>query len=341
MKLPRSLLIAALVVLAFGQAASARERVYYIAADVVMWNYAPHNVDMVAGKPLPRLAPEQLGWMYLKAIYRRYTDASFKTLAQRPLSDRYEGIVGPTIRGEVGDTIVVVFRNNTHAPVDLAPAGLVSHPAATAVVPGGTVTYRWNLREADGPGRNDLSSIVYTYESSVSEKGDENAGLIGPLIVTRWGSARADGSPKDVDREIVALYSVQAEGRSFLIDDNLADASTNPRHLKKNATFLFDISNAIPSINGFVFGNMPIPLMREGQRVRWYMLSTQNDLDGHAPTWDGQTVLSQGNRVDTIGLVTPHDVVDMVPDDPGIWLLVCEFNVHLVNGMKARYQVLP
>jgi FtsP/CotA-like multicopper oxidase with cupredoxin domain len=262
-------------------------------------------------------------------------------LLPRPADEQYEGIVGPTIHAEVGDTVVVVFKNNTNAPVDLAPGGLVSHPAATAVAPGRIVTYRWAIREADGPGPRDPSSILYAYESNVNETQDQNAGLLGPLIVTRWGSARADGSPKDVDREIIALYSIQAEARSFLIDANLADAQINPKHVRKQPGLIFDLSNAIPSINGYSFGNMPMPSMRVGERVRWYMLSTQNDLDGHAPTWDGQTVVYQGNRLDTISLVVPHEVVDMVPDDPGIWLLICEFNVHLDRGMNARYRVVP
>jgi manganese oxidase len=337
----RSLAFALLLGFAFAGAASAQERTYYIAADEVLWSYTPHNADLVAGKALPTPFPQQLGWTYRKAIYRQYTDARFKTLLPRPADERYEGIVGPTIRAQVGDTVIVVFKNNTRAPVDLAPGGLVSHPAANAVAPGRTVTYHWNIRETDGPAPHDLSSVLYTYESNVNETQDENAGLIGPLIVTRWGSARADGSPNDVDREMIALYSIQAEARSFLLDANIAAAQTNPRHVRKQPGIIFDLSNAMPSINGYSFGNMPIPSMRVGERVRWYMLSTQNDLDGHAPTWDGQSVVYQGNRLDTLSLVVPHEVVDMVPDDPGVWLLVCEFNVHLDRGMKARYRILP
>ena len=156
------------------------------------------------------------------------------------------GRPGGIVDAQVGDTVVVVFKNNTRARVDLAPAGLASHPAATPVTPGQTVTYHWNIRETEGPGPHDLSSVLYTYESNVDETKDENAGLMGPLIVTRWGSAKPDGSPNDVDREIVALYSIQAEARSFLLDANLADARTNPKHVKKQPGIIFDLSNAIP-----------------------------------------------------------------------------------------------
>lgn len=340
MRSARVFALTALVSLLLAHAALAQERIHYIAADEVVWSYAPHHADLIAGKPLPPLSPAQLGWIYHKAIYREYSDASFTKVLGRSAQDRYEGLVGPTIHAEVGDTVTVVFRNHTQFPVDLAPAGLLSRPAATTVSPGRTVTYRWPIRAEDGPGPRDGSSVLYAYESNVDETKDQNAGLIGPLIVTRSGAARADGSPRDVDREIIALFSVQAEARSFLFPRNVGDPSVNPKHVSAKA-FLLDLSNAFPTLNGFVFGNMPIPDMRRGQHVRWYLLSTQNDLDAHAPTWDGQTVISQGNRVDTVGLVTPHMVADMVPDNPGLWLVVCEFNVHLLPGLEARYRVLP
>ncbi|HXW50564.1 MAG TPA: multicopper oxidase domain-containing protein [Candidatus Acidoferrales bacterium] len=320
--------------------AAARERIYYIAADEMLWNYAPSHRDLIAGKPLPPLQISQIGWVFHKIVYRQYTDASFEALAPIPVQDRYEGIVGPTIRAEVGDTVVVVFRNHTDEPVDIAPAGLYSDPAPAAVKPEATVTYRWPIRESVGPGPSDVSSVLYTYGSDVDQTRDENVGLIGPLIVTRWGDARPDGSPKDVDREIVTLFSSQAEGRSLLIGQNLSDPKLNPRHITRKSR-LFDLSNVFPSINGYVFGNMPVPVMRVGQHVRWYLLSTQNDVDGHAPTWDGGTVLSSGNRVDTVGLITPHSVADMVPDDPGQWLFICMLNVHLVAGLEATYRVTP
>jgi len=42
----------------------------------------------------------------------------------------------------------------------------------------------------------------------VDEGKDINSGLIGPLVITRRGMARADGSPSDVDREVVAQFGL-------------------------------------------------------------------------------------------------------------------------------------
>src|SRR4029077_16371227 len=101
--------------------AHAAERVYYIAADTVVWDYAPsypHNP--ITGKAFTRAEEvfvvsrdERIGRKYYKAVYREYTDATFKTPKPR---DESLGILGPVIRAEVGDTITVEFLNNTPMP---------------------------------------------------------------------------------------------------------------------------------------------------------------------------------------------------------------------------------
>jgi manganese oxidase len=332
--------VAALALLtALCEPALARERVHYIAADEVTWNYAPLRMNPIAGTSLPPLLPTQLGWTYRKAFYREYTDGSFAHVAPISPSNRYLGIVGPVIHAEVGDTVVVVFRNRTRFPLDIAPGGVRSIPNPSAIWPGATRTFRWPIGDADGPGMQDGSSVLFVYESDVNQNADESLGLIGPLIVTRRGQARADGSPIDVDKEIVTLFSVQDEFQNPFRSVNLANDAINPKHFDGREK-TFENDNYIHTINGFAWGNMPTPTMRVGERVRWYMLSTQSPADGHVPTWSGQTVLSQGNRSDTIQLVTPHMIADMVPDNPGTWLLVCTLNIHLLNGMEARYKVV-
>jgi FtsP/CotA-like multicopper oxidase with cupredoxin domain len=324
----------------FAQPALARERVHYIAADDVLWNYAPQNRDLVAGRALRPLGKAQLGWTYHKAIYREYTDATFAKLMPIPQAERYLGLVGPTIHAEVGDTVVIVFRNRTRLLVDIAPTGVDSIPKPAAVRPGSTRTYRWPVTTVGGPAAGQGSSIEWTYESDVQQGIVENAALIGPLIITRRGNARADGSPADVDREIVTLFSSQLEDQNPLVEENLHDRFINRRGISQHARSFF-IDNAFPSINGYVYGNMPMPTMRANSRVRWYLLSSMNGFDGHTPTWSGQTVIYQGNRSDAVGLVFHQAVVDMKPDDPGIWLLTCSNDIHLSLGMEARYEVMP
>src|SRR5579863_5977707 len=90
----RTLIVAAIVSLAAlaGQA-QARVRQYYIAADEVEWNYMPSGQDGMMGMAPMGYAKfyathdaHLIGPVYKKAIYREYTDATFKTLKPRPAS---------------------------------------------------------------------------------------------------------------------------------------------------------------------------------------------------------------------------------------------------------------
>ena len=60
---------------------------------------------------------------------------------------------------------------------------------------------------------------MWMYHSHVDETGDTNAGLMGPMIVTRCGQAKPDGSPIDVDRELVVDFNVIDENSSAVARD--------------------------------------------------------------------------------------------------------------------------
>ena len=122
------------------------------------------------------------------------------------------------------------------------------------VVPGARYTYHWFATEASGPGPGQPSSIVWWYHAH--DAAEINAGLLGPIVVTAKGKANPDGSPKDVDREFVA---------SFMIFDQMAG---------KPAGLFY-------AINGFIFGNLPGLMMKQGDKVRWYLLGMGNEIDLH------------------------------------------------------------
>jgi hephaestin len=94
------------------------------------------------------------------------------------------------------------------------------------------------------------------------------------------------------------------------------------------------------SINGYVYGNGPVPTMRKGQRVRWYVMSLGTEVDLHTPHWHGNTVTMFGMRTDMAELLPGSmKVADMQPDDVGTWLYHCHVNDHIVAGMQMRYRV--
>ena len=177
-------------------------RTYFIAADNVEWDYQPVRAPLVLqGEREFTFTPQVKLKVYKKAIYREYTDATFQTLKVRPPEWEHLGMLGPLIRAEVGDTVKVVFRNNTNMHFTMHPHGLAYDKASEGayylndgllpnqkggddVAPQTTFTYTWSVPESAGPGPGDPSSIVWMYHSHMIESRDINTGLLGPIIVT-------------------------------------------------------------------------------------------------------------------------------------------------------------
>ena len=361
-----------LAVLSLGSsAAAAAQRLYYIAADEVAWDYAPsHPNNPITGEPFTteesvylRQDKDRIGERYLKAVYREYADASFASLKPRELAEEHLGILGPIIHAEVGDTITVVFRNNTRFPVGIHPHGVFydkssegahySIGAATSnetdpdvmpetgadIASGGEYTYHWEVPERAGPGPADPDSIAWLYHAHDHEGIDIYAGLVGAIIVTRSGRANADGTPKDVDREFVTLFMIFDENMSPYLDANIQQFAASPKSINKTNDE-FKESNKKHSINGLLFGNLNGLMMRRGERVRWYVIGLGNDNDTHTVHWHENTVLRRGSRIDTLEVFpATAEVVDMQPDNVGTWLFHCHVTDHMAGGMITRYMV--
>jgi manganese oxidase len=349
-------------------------RTYYIAADEVLWDYAPHNQNDIKGAPFDddenvfvANGPTRIGHVYRKSLYRAYTDASFTKRILAPKScpagvmpcDDTLGMMGPVIRAVVGDTIKVVFKNNTQYPASVHPHGVfyeknaegapyadgTGGPAKAddAVAPGRTFTYNWKVPERAGPGPMDGSSVMWMYHSHSDEIADTNAGLVGPMVITARDQANlATATPDDVDREIFSYFTVENENASVHLDQNLRELAQAPHEVTADDEDAFEESNLMHSVNGYVYGNGPVPVMRVGPRVRWYTYTLGTEVDLHTPHWHGNTVTTNGMRSDMIQLLPGMMMVsDMVPDDPGTWLFHCHVNDHIAAGMLARYKVTP
>ena len=352
----------ALFLFVFNRQGQATTRTYYIAADEVDWDYAPSGMNDITGEPFGeeedifvQQGQERIGKVYRKALYREYTDETFTELTPIPAEQEHLGTLGPLLRGEVGDTIEVVFKNNTDFPVSLHPHGMFyekdsegapyedgasdEEDKGDAIAAGQMHTYRWEIPERAGPGPQDPSSIMWMYHSHVDEPGDTNAGLIGPIIVTRNGMTKESSMPEDVDREFITMFAVFDENRANYLEENIQNFAGSPRSVDPDDDD-FKESNLMHTINGFVFGNMPMMTMNEGERVRWYLMSMGSEVDLHTPHWHGNTVLKQEMRTDVSDLLPAEmQVVDMVPDDPGVWFYHCHVNDHIDAGMTARYTV--
>jgi manganese oxidase len=361
-----------------GQAGTGQVRTYYVAADEVEWDYAPSGLDQITGKPFEDMAKmymehgaHRIGHVYKKALYREYTDETFSKLKPRAPEWEHAGILGPILRAEVGDTIVVHFKNNGTHPYSMHPHGLFYDKASEgsayvdgsdakdaiggAVPPGQTYTYRWEVPERAGPGPRDGSSMVWLYHSHTDEMIDVNSGLIGAILVTRRGMALPDGRPKDVDREFVALYMTFDENQSWFIDENIRRHTDDPAGVQKDENSSMDVggrynfvlatgftgANVRYTINGRQYGDLPMMTMKVGERVRWYLITLGYAFNFHTAHWHGNVVMQAGERTDVVSMGPAQTItVDMVPDDPGIWLFHCHVSDHMEAGMITKYEVL-
>jgi FtsP/CotA-like multicopper oxidase with cupredoxin domain len=364
------------VSLAQGASGGGKVRTYYVAADEIEWDYCPTGINQYTGKPFEGLAktmvengPHRIGKVYRKVAYREYTDETFTHLKPRPAEDAYMGILGPSLYAEVGDTIRVVFKNNASRPYSMHPHGVfydkdsegapyndgvpMAEKPGAAVPPGKTHVYTWPVPERAGPGPNDPSSLGWQYHSHVKEMRDTNSGLVGFITVTRRGMARPDGRPKDVDREFFSMYLMFDENQSWYLDHNIKAYCDDPLGVNKTEFVSrdtdgrysiigvgFAAANMKSAINGYMFANMPVMKMKRGDRVRWYVGTLGFGFNFHTPHWHGNTVMLNGSRVDVISLAPAQALtVDMVPDNPGIWLYHCHVSDHFDMGMMSFYQV--
>ncbi|EFJ43937.1 hypothetical protein VOLCADRAFT_95860 [Volvox carteri f. nagariensis] len=200
------------------------------------------------------------------------------------------------------------------------------------VTPGSTITYLWGVPSEAGPvGPNaTISSRLWLYGSSVDPKLHDNAGLVGPIIVTGPGVAmEEDGRPSDVDRELVVLFQVVNEGSSAMLPYNSPALTSGVPYTNM-------------AVNGYVWCNMPRDhlTLAVGERVRWHLASVGSNDSLHNYHWHGHTVEVNGHHMDEFtGIPGATYSADMKLDEPGIWMLHCHVDLHMDGGMVTLYTV--
>uniref|UniRef100_A0A8C8Z8S5 Ceruloplasmin n=1 Tax=Prolemur simus TaxID=1328070 RepID=A0A8C8Z8S5_PROSS len=345
-------------------------RHYYIAAEEIIWNYAPSGIDIFTKENLTAPGSDsqvffeqgatRIGGSYKKLVYREYTDASFTNRKQRGPEEEHLGILGPVIWAEVGDTIRVTFHNKGAHPLSIEPTGVrfsknnegtyyalhsnsphggAPPSSASQVAPKATFTYEWTVPEEVGPTYADPVCLSKMYYSAVDLTKDIFTGLIGPMKICKKGSLHANGRQKGVDKEFYLFPTVFDENESLLLDDNIRTFTTAPDQVDKEDED-FQESNKMHSMNGFMYGNLPGLNMCQGDSVVWYLFSAGNEADVHGIYFAGNTYLSRGERRDTANLFPQTSLtLLMQPDTAGTFDVECLTTDHYTGGMKQTYTV--
>ncbi|KAK3515672.1 hypothetical protein QTP70_026459, partial [Hemibagrus guttatus] len=336
-------------------------RKYYIGIREMDWNYAPSDRNLINGQQIHQdkhasvfldRSQSRIGGVYKKAVYKQYTSDTFSTEVPKP---DWLGFLGPVIRAEVGDDIVVYLKNFASRRYSVHPHGVfyekdsegALYPDGTSgrfkkddsVAPGENYTYTWKVTEEFAPTKSDSSCLTWIYHSHVDAPRDIATGLIGVLLTCNKGVLDSTGNRRsDVDKEFFLMFSVVDENLSWYIDENLRRFSPDAAEHKGDEEF--QESNLMHSINGYVFGNLPLLNMCVGDIVSWHLFGIGNEVDIHSAYFHGHTVLDRGHRTDVLSLFPATFVTaTMVPMTVGKWMLSCQVNDHMQAGMQGFYQV--
>uniref|UniRef100_A0A8B9TIG6 ferroxidase n=1 Tax=Anas platyrhynchos TaxID=8839 RepID=A0A8B9TIG6_ANAPL len=327
-------------------------KTYYIAAVEVEWDYSPNRTweferhqyhQESPGNTFLNKEDKFIGSKYKKVVYREYTDQTFSTPKNRAEGEHHLEIQGPLLMSNTGDRITIVFKNLASRPYSIHAHGVKTDSSVVAVTnPGETKMYIWKIPARSGSERGDPQCIAWAYHSTVDIIKDTYSGLIGTLVVCDRHYLPSFHTKKKV--QFALLFMIFDENESWYLDENIKTYSTNPHHVDKEDEEFLE-SNKMHAINGKVFGNLHGLTMHVGDKVSWYLMGMGNEVDIHTAHFHGHSFdykVTGVYRADVFDLFPgTFQTVEMIPQNPGIWLLHCHVTDHIYAGMEATYTVLP
>jgi manganese oxidase len=282
-----------------------RKREYWIQARTRGWDVAPTGRDDWHGRPIT-------GKRNFRALVYQLMKPGFAARNGPPL------MPGPTLYAEVGDTLVVHFRN---AATTLGQA-LTLHPHGVRYTPDYDGVYLGEHTRVGGfiaPGEE----FTYTWEATPDSVGvwpyhdhgpnhtlNTFRGAFGAIVIRERGA-----KVPDVE-QVLFLHQL------------LPPFTGLPR--------------AFQAINGrTAAGNTPMIQSRVGQDVALHVIGMDNnfhDFHIHGHRWKD----AAGVFVDTPA-VGPNETITarFVEDNPGRWLYHCHVFSHQDAGMAGWYMASP
>uniref|UniRef100_A0A3P9AC73 ferroxidase n=1 Tax=Esox lucius TaxID=8010 RepID=A0A3P9AC73_ESOLU len=326
--------------------------IYYIAAEEVVWDYAPNMPELIDGDyklKYLKQSPDRIGRKYKKAVYTQYTNAMFTERAENKKRKQELGIIGPVIRAQIRDVIKIVFKNMATRPYSIYPHGLtvdkaaegVNYPAGGnqthGVQPGETYTYVWEIIEEDQPLPGDPQCVTRMYHSAVNTPRDVASGLVGPLLICKSQSLTKRNVQLKSDKEQHAMFAVFDENKSWYLDENIASYS-EPGKAKKDDPD-FHKSNIMHTINGYVYeSGQPLGFCN-GEIVTWHVSSIGAHDYIQTATFYGHTFDLNDRTEDFLSLFPmTGETITMNMDNVGIWLLASLNSHETTKGLRVKFK---
>uniref|UniRef100_A0A8C6VFZ2 Plastocyanin-like domain-containing protein n=1 Tax=Naja naja TaxID=35670 RepID=A0A8C6VFZ2_NAJNA len=228
------------------------------------------------------------------------------------------GLLGPTLRGEVGDILLIYFKNFATQPVSIHPQSAVynkwsegsSYSDGTfdmerlddAVPPGQSFKYVWNITAEIGPKKADPPCLTYAYYSHVNMVRDFNSGLIGALLICKEGNKMC--KEKLFNREYVLMFSVFDESKNWY-----------KKHFYDN----YSSCSFLPDVQACAYDH-----------ISWHLIGMSSSPEIFSVHFNGQTLEQNHYKVSTINLVGGASVTaNMSVSRTGKWLISSLVAKHL------------
>ncbi|XP_072191859.1 coagulation factor VIII isoform X3 [Excalfactoria chinensis] len=315
-------------------------RQYFIAAMEVIWEYGnqrPQHFLKATGRRKPFR-------QYRKVIFREYLDGSFTQPVMRGELDEHLGILGPYIRAEVEDTIMVKFKNLASRPFSFHSSlqGYEELQGGEAVQPGELREYSWKVLPQMAPTTQEFDCKAWAYLSNVDLEKDLHSGLIGPLIICRRGVLSSAFKRQLAVQEFSLLFTIFDETRSWYFAENMRRNCRPPCRIQLDNPD-FRRNHSFHAINGYVGDTLPGLVMAQQQRIRWHLLNMGSTEDIHSVHFHGQMFSIRTSQEYRMGVYNLYPgvfgTVEMQPSHAGIWRVECRVGEHLQAGMSALFLV--
>uniref|UniRef100_A0A8D3AH48 ferroxidase n=1 Tax=Scophthalmus maximus TaxID=52904 RepID=A0A8D3AH48_SCOMX len=324
-------------------------KTYFISAEEVEWDYSGYGQ-----RRQDRVQQNSRKTTFVKVIFRSYIDSSFSTPDIRGEMDEHLGILGPVIKAEVGQSIMVVFRNNANRPYSIHPNG-VSYTKQTEglsyedgskywykydneVQPNTTFTYLWKVPSMVGPMPDESHCRTWAYYSGVNPEKDIHTGLIGPLLVCREGTLNENVPDM---REFMLLFMTFDESQSWYFEKNQEMMQRKSRRRLIDPNFKENLK--FHSINGIIY-NLKGLRMYTNQLVRWHLINMGSPKDFQSVHFHGQTFLHKKitSYRQAVYPLLPGGfaTLEMYLSKPGLWQLETEIGFNQQKGMQTLFLVL-
>ncbi|XP_008326094.1 coagulation factor V isoform X2 [Cynoglossus semilaevis] len=334
------------------QRRESREWKYFIAAEEVIWDYAPNLQDYTDEDfkdQYLKQSPTRIGQKYKKAVYTLYKNENFTERLETKQRKNELGILGPVIRAQIRDVVTIVFKNMASRPYSIYPHGLTIQKSEEGdnypqggnqthgVQPGETHTYIWKVVEEDEPLAGDPRCLTRMYHSAVDTPRDIASGLIGPLLICKSQSLNARNVQLRADKEQHAVFAVFDENKSWYLQDNINQFAdpTKVTHADPN----FYKSNVMHTINGYTFESGPALGFCNGEVATWHVSSIGAQDYIQTATFYGHPFELNERTEDFLSLYPmTGETISMNMDNIGFWLLASLNSHETTKGMRVKFQ---